>query len=662
MGARTATKIALSAHATFLVVAQTLVLTTSIPQDHIEVISGIYVALNMMSALILAGYALTMRGRERLSWMLLGAGVVSWNFASVYLNAVLVPAGKASPPTIADAAFLAFVPLAIAGMLLRLPPRLGERSSAERIDGVAAALAAAALSAAIVLETVVANAPGRTAEALVISAFPLGDALLIGIVVATFTLNRWRGDRASVLVGLGIVCFWIADSGFALLQAQDAYVPPSPVDIGWPLSVLLFAVAARHAAAHPAAQPSQDPRPLADVLSPVLFALIGLAILVTAAIADLHPVAVALAALSLSAMLLRLGLSLLENARMLNESRREALTDALTGLGNRRALLRDLGEAMNAGAPSTLVLFDLDGFKGYNDVFGHPAGDALLERLARSLEARVATASGASYRIGGDEFCALVAGHAEAGQLGLLVDALSESGEGFQIGASFGAIHLPPEAGTAEDALRLVDQRMYERKHSSRSSARTQSSEVLVQALCARVPQMQRHLESVRDLATATAVELGVELSEIERLRRAAMLHDIGCMSIPDTILSKPGPLSEEETAFVRQHPAAGARILDAAPALHHLAPIVRSIHERFDGSGYPDGLAGAQVPLEARIIAVCDAFDTMVHGRPFRGAMSEAEGLSELRAGAGGQFDPEVVAAFAAALSASAESPSRAA
>ena len=102
------------------------------------------------------------------------------------------------------------------------------------------------------------------------------------------------------------------------------------------------------------------------------------------------------------------------------------------------------------------------------------------------------------------------------------------------------------------------------------------------------------------------------------------MLHDIGCMSIPDTILGKPGPLTDEETAFVRQHPAAGARILDAAPALHHLAPIVRSIHERFDGSGYPDGLAGAQIPLEARIIAVCDAFDTMVHGRPFRGPMTE--------------------------------------
>lgn len=215
-------------------------------------------------------------------------------------------------------------------------------------------------------------------------------------------------------------------------------------------------------------------------------------------------------------------------------------------------------------------------------------------------------------------------------------------------------MHLPPEAGSAEDALRIVDQRMYDRKNSNRASARSQSTEVLVQALYTRVPQMQRHLETVRELATQTAIGLGLELAQIERLRQAAMLHDIGCMSIPDAILAKPSRLTDDEARFVREHPGAGARILDAAPALRHLAPIVRAVHERYDGSGYPDGLSGDGIPVQARIIAVCDAYDTMISGRPFQAPTTSHAALAELQAMAGSQFDPAVVTAFADSLSGS--------
>ena len=128
---------------------------------------------------------------------------------------------------------------------------------------------------------------------------------------------------------------------------------------------------------------------------------------------------------------------------------------------------------------------------------------------------------------------------------------------------------------------------------------------------------------------------------------RAAELHDVGKMAIPDEILQKPGPLTQDEWAFVRRHPLVGERILSVAPALLPVAKIVRSCHERWDGSGYPDGVAGEEIPLGARIVAVCDAFDAMINPRPYRAARSVEEALQELRACSGTQFDPTVVAAF---------------
>jgi HD-GYP domain-containing protein (c-di-GMP phosphodiesterase class II) len=149
------------------------------------------------------------------------------------------------------------------------------------------------------------------------------------------------------------------------------------------------------------------------------------------------------------------------------------------------------------------------------------------------------------------------------------------------------------------------------------------------------------------DACLAIGRELGMDESELVALRAAAALHDIGKIAVPDAILSKPGPLTEEEWEFVRRHPVVGERILRAAPALTPVGPIVRSTHEHFDGGGYPDGLAGEAIPLASRIVAVCDAFDAMTSPRPYRSAMSAEGALEELRRGAGTQFDPMVAAAF---------------
>jgi diguanylate cyclase (GGDEF)-like protein len=295
------------------------------------------------------------------------------------------------------------------------------------------------------------------------------------------------------------------------------------------------------------------------------------------------------------------------------------------------------------------MIFDLNGFKGYNDSFGHPAGDALLMRLGEKLAA-VPGDEVAAYRLGGDEFCLIAA--VQPGEAEPLIDrscvALSERGEGFEISTSFGAIMLPDEATDAAEALRLADERLYAQKYSTRGET-DRTMHALLDALAEREPGLYGHTEGVSALAVATGRMLGLRRDELDELSRAAQLHDLGKLAVPDEILHKAGPLDEREWAFVRQHPLVGERILRASPAFRNVATIVRSTHERWDGAGYPDGLATSEIPIASRIIAACDAFTAMTSARPYRAALSTEAALRELEGFAGTQFDPAVVSVLAA-------------
>ncbi len=203
---------------------------------------------------------------------------------------------------------------------------------------------------------------------------------------------------------------------------------------------------------------------------------------------------------------------------------------------------------------------------------------------------------------------------------------------------------LPTEAAGAEHALHIADQRMYLQKNGGRVSAGRQSSDVLLRALSERHPSLGDHVNGVAELAVAIGERLGLLPEELEDLRQAAELHDMGKVAIPDAILDKPGPLDDDEWEFMRRHTIIGERILQAAPALERVATIVRSTHERMDGKGYPDGLAGDAIPLAARIVLVCDAFEAMTADRSYRKAMSAEVAIEELERCAGAQFDPRVV------------------
>ncbi len=328
-----------------------------------------------------------------------------------------------------------------------------------------------------------------------------------------------------------------------------------------------------------------------------------------------------------------------------------ALHDALTGLGNRRKLLARLDTALAQGGPLLMALFDLDGFKRYNDTFGHPAGDALLVRLAGRLAA--AMPPDAAFRFGGDEFLILATAEGDVEHmLANAAVALSENGKGFEISASFGAVFLPEETSDPSTALHLCDQRLYNEK-SRRAARRGRPQDVLLEALNAREPNLELHSTDVANLAVAVGARLGLDGEALAQLKQAALLHDIGKIGIPDTVLSKPGPLSEEEWTFIRRHTIIGERILAASPALSEVARLVRSTHEHFDGAGYPDGLSGDEIAIESRIIAVCDAHSSMTSGRTYRPALSQAQALAELERCAGTQFDPILVELLAAVLTA---------
>jgi HD-GYP domain-containing protein (c-di-GMP phosphodiesterase class II) len=247
---------------------------------------------------------------------------------------------------------------------------------------------------------------------------------------------------------------------------------------------------------------------------------------------------------------------------------------------------------------------------------------------------------GEAYRLGGDEFCAVVSiipRELEA-FLAASAAALRESGEGFAVESSYGAVALPHEAGSTSRALEVADQRMYARKQ-GRSLA-------LMRALHAHRPGAQA------ELARAVAARLGMGPEERDEVARAAELHDLGKAGVPATILEKPQKLTDVEWEYMRQHPVAGERILSGAEAMRPVARLVRSAHEHWDGTGYPDGLAGEAIPLGARVVAVCAAFAAMTADRAYRPRLDPAGALRELRRAAGRQFDPTVVEAFLAELS----------
>jgi two-component system, cell cycle response regulator len=593
------------------------------------------------------------RPRIRAAWYLLAAG------ASLYLGGDIAQTiyeaeGNLPFPAFSDALYLSFYPVMLAGLLC-FPTRRGGHRVVRRLvlDLTVVALGGAMLVTFVVLGPTVREGGQALLPTIVSVAYPVGDMiLLVGLGSALLRQTDPSSAPALRFMAAGLASFVAADMVYGYILLHSTYHGGDPVDSLWMVAIALTAVAG-------AAQttPGATPRPIEEETSPqaswapYLASAIGFGLLII----DHHDLVMTLAAVALASLVAaRQFLAQRDLVRHQRLARHHSLHDSLTGLSNRRGLIADLHAALSPPrAPRSLAAFDLDGFKAYNDTFGHLAGDLLLARLGQRLADAVG-GYGRAYRLGGDEFCVLLdPGILEPDAIFAAADeALSEDGPGFSIGASYGTVVIPDEAGEVSATLDLADTRMYAHKSGRRAGTIVaQTRDVLLRAAAEHAASLPEHMLEVGELGRRVALRLGLDAETVELTLRAGELHDVGKLAIPESILNKPAPLDDEEWALMRRHTLIGERMLSAAPALRPVAEIVRSAHERFDGSGYPDGLAGDQIPLAARIVLACDAYHAMIDTRPYAPAASPATARDELRRCAGSQFDPRVIDALLAVL-----------
>jgi GGDEF domain-containing protein len=399
------------------------------------------------------------------------------------------------------------------------------------------------------------------------------------------------------------------------------------------------------------------PRGWRSVAAPAGFAVAAIALLLYDHLQQKVPHIVFWLGLALiGAVVVRMLQASRSQSGVLEEHTREALSDRVTGLDNRLRLEADI-EAMiaNPGDRRVLLLFDLDGMHSYHDRFGYAAGDELVRRSAQMLVHAAAPLGGTAYHLEDGRLALLVpTGDGEVGEVALAATAaLHDEGSDMLISRAYGEVAIPDEATDADSAMQIAGQRLTAHNQRQHRSARRQAHAVLMAVLAARRPELREHLRVVVYRAIAISRRLGLAREEIDDVALAAELQDIGLLAVPEAILEKRSALTPEETQRIRERPIAGERIIGAAAGLAPVAALVRACAEHYDGSGFPDGVAGEAIPLGSRIIAVAVAFAALTAPRPYRPAGSTEDALAELRRCAGTQFDPRVVEALAADIDA---------
>jgi two-component system cell cycle response regulator len=610
--------------------------------------------------------------RLRSAWRLVALAMLA-SFGGQIVQTVHEALHQKPFPSAADVFYLSFYPLLLWG-LLRFA--VGRRTIGERVrlglDLAVVAIGSSAVVLYLVLgPTVVAGNPNLL-EGVFSVAYPVGDVvLLVGLASVLVREADPSARRALWFLAVGLVSYVMGDVIFGYISLHSTYHGGDPVDSFWVVAIAAWAVAGAAQTAPAAGAPrTADMRGPRASWAPYIASAVGFAVLIVVQRnAPLFPdMSLSITAAVIAAMVsTRQFLAQRDLTRMQQRSSYQSLHDVLTGLPNRRSLLDDLSAALVPAAqdsPRTLAMFDLDGFKHYNDTFGHLAGDQLLARLGHRLDESVA-AHGRAYRLGGDEFCVLVdaAGMPPGMIVAWATEALSEHGPGFSIGSSCGTVSIPAEAADVNTALHAADTDMYANKNGRRAATLiTQTRDVLLGATAEHSHDLREHMLEVGELSGSVARRLGLDSEMVDLTLRAGELHDVGKIAVPDSVLNKPGALKDDEWEFVRNHTVIGQRILNAAPPLQTVAKLVRSTHERFDGTGYPDGLSGDQIPLPSRIVFACDAFHAMTSRRPYAPGVPEPEACRELLRCAGTQFDPRVIDALLCELAERAPVPAPAA
>jgi two-component system cell cycle response regulator len=404
---------------------------------------------------------------EHTAWTLLGIAILCWGAGEVYWSLEIEGNPSAPYPSPADIGYLAFYPFAYAGLATLVRARADEINWRLWMDGLIAALGTAALGTAFVFDFVADKATGSTLEQLTTLAYPLGDIVMVSIVVGVVALTGWRPGRTWSLLLAGLSALVIADIAFTLQSTEGTLPGGDWIDPIYLIAAVCLAAAVWQPTEAASITSQRDDR--REIIVPAVFATVMIGLFAMRYYDATGSLSTILWAATMAAVIIRLTMSDRENRRLLDQVR----TDPLTGLGNRGRMQVDLERACEraeAAQPAMLYLFDLNGFKRYNDTFGHPAGDELLTRLGAELRATV-SGDGTAYRIGGDEFVVLIErGDDDLGErvMKRAAEALTTSGKGYDVSASWGKVVIPAEARTPAEAMQLADVRMYAQKESRR--------------------------------------------------------------------------------------------------------------------------------------------------------------------------------------------------
>ena len=373
---------------------------------------------------------------------------------------------------------------------------------------------------------------------------------------------------------------------------------------------------------------------------------------------------------------------IIDNARVYSQAVTWANTDAITELYNHRhfheRIDQEIARGSRFGSIFSLVMIDLDHFKTFNDNYGHLAGDEVLRRVGKCIESSIRTVDMA-FRYGGEEFAVILPGTRlndamkAAERIRNTIESKASPGT-MPVTASFGVSSWPIDGMTKQDVIGRADAALYQAKQGGRNKV-VLSSEVIksqtsligmeletkeralniIYALAATVDAKDHytygHSKKVSQYAVALAQAMNLNSEKVATIRAAGLLHDIGKIAVPDSILNKAGPLTEEEWEPMRAHPELGMEILKHVIDLVNCLPAILHHHEHFDGTGYPGALKGEEIPVEARVLAIADVYDAITSIRPYRNQLTPQEALDELRRCAGSQFDPELIKLFCNAI-----------